>query len=198
MTPRAAAVAFAASALVATPALADSGKGYKHDYGKSHVSTAVQLDFGKGFAVTLASSDFSRGRTFRHSKYGYGNYGYQSNYRTRQLRRQAVRLCEQAVSHRSYRNGFKYVELDDVERIRQIGPQGFVVRAEFDFKGYRRGFEKDVTCTVRRGKVVDINDLPRPIGHRHASHGHSGPDFHQDGNRNTGILSGGNGRQRGR
>ena len=197
MTPRAAAVAFAASALVATPALADPGKGYQNDHGKRHTSTAVQFDIGNGLAITLASQDWAHGSHRRYSPYGYRTAGPPDRYRTMQLRREAVRLCAQAVRARSYRNGFRHVELEDVERIQQFGPAGFTVRAEFEFEGYRRDFDKDVTCTVRRGSVVDIYDLPRPPGHHSSARGHRDHDYRDYGYRNTDTPRGSDNRHRG-
>ena len=188
MTPRAAAVAFAASALVAAPALADPGHGKKHDYNKRHVSGALQVDIGNGLSVTLANGKWSHGyHGYRGYKpYGSRHYGYQDRYRVKQLRREAIHLCKRAVKREVYDRGFRGAYLEEVERVRQIGPRGFVVRAEFEFEGRRRDFDRDVTCTVRRGRVVDIDNLPRPRGYRNSNYG-----YRHDGYRGNDHLKGG-------
>ena len=199
MTPRAAAVAFAASALVAAPALADPGKGAKHDHNKRHASSALHLDVGNGLSVTLANGDWALGHNGRYGHrggHGYGSYGNRSWYQTRQLRRDAVRACAEAVRRTSNRAGFRRVYLDDVEGIRQIGPYGFKVRAEFEFEGRRRDFERDVTCTVRRGNVVNIDNMPERrgyygYGYGNQGYGYPGRDYRNDGHRGNDHLKGG-------
>ncbi len=176
MTPRAAAVAFAASALVAMPALADPGYGKQHKH-KPNVSGALQVDIGNGLSVTLANGEWNHSyRGHRgHGHYGHrghGYYGYQDRRRTKELRREAIQACKKAVRWEARDRGFRRAYFEDVERVRQIGPRGFVVRAEFEFEGRRRDFDRDVTCTVRRGRVVNIDNLPRPRGYRQSGYGY--------------------------
>lgn len=181
MTPRVATVAFAASALAAAPALADPSYGHKHDYKMSDVSAAVHLNVGNGLGITLANGGWAHHHGGWHGNRGYnrnrGYQGYQDRYHIRELRREAIRLCKQAVKYESYNSGFRNVYLDDVERVEQIGPRGFKIRAEFEFEGRRRDFDKDVTCTVRRGRVVHLDNLPRPRGYRRAGYGQRGNDY---------------------
>ena len=178
MTPRAAAVAFAASALVATPALADPGKGSKHTHNKPLINGALQVDIGDGLSLTLANGGWDHGY---YGHRGQRHYGNQDRRRLKQLRREAIRACKRAVRYEARDRGFRRVFLDDVERVRQIGPRGFVVRAEFEFEGRRRDFERDVTCTVRRGRVVDIDNLPRGRGNRHRGYGNNNYGYNNHG-----------------
>ena len=118
---------------------------------------------------------------------GNHNYGYQDRYRTRELRRDAIRACERAVRYESQSLGFHRVRLDDVERVRQIGPRGFVISAEFEFEGRRRDFERDVSCTVRRGRVVDIDNLPRRRGYRSSGYNYNNYGYNNYGYNNYGY-----------
>jgi len=158
MTPRVAAVAFAASALIAAPAFADHGKP------KVRTSAAVSVDLG-GAQITLAGGElftsyrgYGYNRGYRGNR-GYGN-GHDNRRFERQKRRTAVRACRAAVERQGYRIGFRDVDYEGTERIRKIGPNGYIVRAEFEFESRRRDFEKDVVCEVRQGRVVDIDGLP--------------------------------------
>ena len=194
MTPRAAAVAFAASALVATPALADPSHGKKHNHDQRHVSGALQVDIGNGLSVTLANGGWDHGY---YGQRGSRHYGYQDRRRLKELRREAIRACKRAVRYESRNRGFRRVYLDDVERVRQIGPRGFVVRAEFEFEGRRRDFERDVTCTVRRGRVVDISNLPRSRGNRNRGYGYNNYGHNGYGYYGNDHLKGGNSKKSG-
>lgn len=174
MTPRAAAVAFAASALAIAPAVADPGHGQKyHTHG---TSADLHLNFGNGLAVSLNGGNVALRN--HHSSYRYHDSRYRHSgydrrydrYHTKRLRREAIRACSDAVKYAARDRGFRRVHIDDVEGVRQIGPEGFRIRAEFEFEGRRRDFERDVTCTVRRGRVVDIDNLPRPRGYRHSGY----------------------------
>lgn len=149
MTPRAAAVAFAASALFAAPALAETRQDKKPS---RHVS-GIQITIGNGHGLTNVRGNTQRGLT--------GN---------KRLQRRAVQACSQAVAYKAQARGYRRANLDYVQRVRQVGPNGFLVRAEFDFKGNRRHFERDITCTVRRGQVVDIQNLPRLGKYQRASY----------------------------
>ena len=193
MTTRAAAVAFAASALFAAPALADPvKKSHKANQTERHASAAVQFDIGDGLSVTLANDNWGLASHNGHYGYGYGNNrynGYNNRQRLKKLRRRAIRSCSEAVKYAAHQRGFRRVYLEDVERVKQIGPQGFLIRAEFEFEGRRRDFDREITCEVRRGRVVDIDNLPRARGHRggndgyHDGYGPRGNDHLKGGNR---------------
>ena len=202
MTSRAAAVAFAASALAAAPAMADPAKGQYSNPGGQGIFSAVETDIDDELSFAFAEIDFALGTTSwlsNSSYYGnrntrYGRHGYQDRYHTRRLTREAVELCKCAVEEEGYRQGFRSVHLDDVENIRQIGPRGFVIRAEFEFDGRRRDFERDVTCTIRRGRVVDIDNLPRTRGRRgygYNSYGNNNYGYNNYGYNNYGQNSAG-------
>jgi len=180
INPRVAAVAFAASALIAAPAIADPS----HKRANTGSSASVHLNLGNGLAVSYASGDLAlRHHHGSYSNRGYhtGQYGYRNQ--TKQLRKQAIRACRQAVRQEARYLGFDRAKFEEVERVRQVGPRGFIVRAEFEFEGRRRDFDRDVTCEVRRGHVVDINNLPRPRGYRNSGYrndGYRGYGYHSN------------------
>ena len=185
MNSRAAAVAFAASALIVAPAFADSG--HKRVHAKNGSAVSVKVNLGSGVALKFANGNVAlRNHHGSNSRLAYNNSRFNNGRNTRQLRRNAIEACRQAVKYESRDFGFRRVYLDDVERVRQIGPNGFLVRAEFEFEGPRRDFERDVTCEVRRGRVVDIDNLPRRIASRRGNnnqYGFSNNDFQRGGSR---------------
>jgi hypothetical protein len=91
---------------------------------------------------------------------GYG-YGYNNKRRVKADRQQAARLCRAAIRKEAYNIGFRDVDFDD-RHIRQIGPRGFLVTFETEFEGRRREFERDVRCEVRRGRIVALDGVPQP------------------------------------
>ncbi|MEO1101853.1 MAG: hypothetical protein AAFW65_08405 [Pseudomonadota bacterium] len=175
MTSRVAAVALAASALIAAPAFAD--------YAKPRVGAAVTVDVGRHASLTLTSGQSHRGHVHKAHHRGGDRY-----YSDRGLRRDAIRQCRRAIRNEGYSRGFRDVDFDD-RRVRQVGPRGFVVRFETEFEGRRREFERDVRCEVRRGRIVALDGIPYPRrGHRggrdwrsydriHAGHDHGRGDY---------------------
>jgi len=161
MTFRVAAAAFAVSALFAAPAAADPVRG-----------AIVQLEpkFGANTSLVVQVGQNDRhGRNDRRD-YRVNQWG-QSEREVRGLRRDAVQACRREVVKQAYRIGYREVDFDDDRRVRQTGPYGFrVVLDDVEFEGRRRERESDVTCTVRRGHVVDIHGLPAPgrRGYQHA------------------------------
>ena len=94
----------------------------------------------------------------------------------RGLSRDAVQACRRVVAKQAYRIGYRDVDFDDDRRVRQIGPNGFrVTLDDVEFEGRRRDRERDVTCTIRHGNVVNVEGIPAP-GHRGYQHtrGHRG------------------------
>ncbi len=100
----------------------------------------------------------------KSSAYGYGyGYGY-GKQGERWERRRAARQCAGAIQRKGYRLGFRDVDFDD-RFVKQVGPKGYVVFFETEFEGRRREFERRVRCEVRRGSIVAIDVVP-PFGHR--------------------------------
>jgi hypothetical protein len=162
MTYRVAAAAFAVPALFAAPAAADSVRG-----------AIVQLEhkLGADTSLTLQVGHKNRYQRDHHDTRDYRR-GYQLNQwgqsqrEVTGLRRDAVQACRRAVAKQAYRIGYRDVDFDDDRRVRQIGPYGFRVRLDdVEFEGRRRERESDVTCTIRRSNVVDIEGIPA-AGHR--------------------------------
>ena len=168
MTPRVAALALAATPLIALPALAD-GPGQSARDGLS-------LNLGETSLYVSAGHDRWRGRHARYNEWG------QSRREVRRLRRDAVHRCAGAIRHQGYRIGFRDVDIDDDYRVRQTAPRNFRVRFEdVEFEGRRREFDRDVRCIVRHGHVVDLDGLPHR-GYRGRGHGrdHHRRDRHHD------------------
>ena len=157
MNIRVAAVALAASALIAAPAAADPVKG-------ALAQLETQLGSNTRLVVTVGHRD---SRDFRyHGRHGRAlNQWGQSPAEVRRLRRDALQQCRAEINRTAWRIGFRDVDIDDDRRIRQIGPYGFEIRYdEVEFEGRRREFERDVTCIVRRGNVTRLEGIPQP-GH---------------------------------
>ena len=170
MSPRAAALALAAPLLIAAPAFADHGKSSKHITGGVTVHTGNgALHFGVGHHG-YGSIGYSTRRS-----YGYDNYRYNDRYNNRQAKRQAIRACRRAIVNEANYLGFRDVDFDDGRYAEQIGPRGYrVTFNEVEFEGFRRDFERPVTCIVRGGdQVRDIRGIPIP-GKRGHNRRHGG------------------------
>ncbi|MFT5775353.1 MAG: hypothetical protein ACI93G_000105 [Hyphomonas sp.] len=159
MTFRVAAAAFAVPALFAAPAAADPVRG-----------AIVQLEhkLGTNTSLTLQVGHNSRDR--RDTRDYRGSYRLnqwrQSEREVSSLRRDALQACRRAVAKQAYRIGYRDVDFDDDSRVRQTGPYDFRVRLDdVEFEARRRERESDVTCSVRRGYVVNIEGIPA-AGHR--------------------------------
>ena len=165
MTPRVAALAFAALPLTPAPALAD-----RPARSAPAASAGLEVSLGETASLyVLAGHEHDRWRG-RHGRAYRSNPWGQSRWQVRRLKRDALQRCSAAIERRGYRFGFRDVDIDDDFRIRQLGPRGFRIRFdEVEFEGRRREFERDVTCTVRHGHVVSVDGLPQP-GRRGYSH----------------------------
>lgn len=155
MTLRVTAAAIAASVLLAAPAAADSVR-----RAIAKVETRLGADTSLILAVGSSNHDHYRphGQDYRR---GLNQWG-QTDREVRDLSRDAVQACRQAVRFEGRRLGFREVEFDDGHRVRQIGPRGFLVTfREVEFESRRREVETRVSCEVRRGSVVDLEGLPR-------------------------------------
>ena len=157
MKSRAAALALAAPLLFAAPALADHGPSGKHIAGGVSVQTGNgTLQFGIGPQGYASIGYSTRDR--------YGHYGHRDYYRgDRQAKRQAIRACRRAIRDEAHYLGFRDVDFEHGRYAEQIGPRGYrVTFNEVEFEGYRRDFERPVTCIVRRGdQVRDIWGIPQ-------------------------------------
>ncbi|HIG23678.1 MAG TPA: hypothetical protein EYG02_14200 [Henriciella marina] len=155
MKNRVAALALAALPLTAAPAFADEAP-----HRSATAFSGAFLSVADASFYISVGNDRWRGRDGRY--YSNDRYG-QRPWQTRQLRRDAVRQCAAVIQRQGYRAGFRDVDIDNDLRVRQIGPQGFVVRFDdVEFEGRRREFYRDVSCTVRRGQVVQVAGLPEP------------------------------------
>ena len=155
MNNRVAALALAALPLTAAPAFADEAP----HRDATAISGALLSVADASFYISVGN-DRWRGRAGRY--YSNDRYG-QRPWKTRQLRRDAVRQCAGVIQRQGYRAGFRDVDIDNDLRVRQIGPRGFVVRFnDVEFEGRRREFYPDVRCTVRRGNVTELAGLPEP------------------------------------
>jgi len=156
MTPRAAALAFAAPLLLATPAFAD-----QESSKRIGATISVQTDNG-GFYINTGSSRYANnGYNRRHHNYRVNEYG-QTRAEVRRLKSRAVRACRRAIVNQAHAVGFRDVDFDDGRRAHQIGPHGFrVTFNEVEFESRRRDKERRVTCMVRRGdQVRNIEGIP--------------------------------------
>ncbi len=144
-------VALAAPALFILPAAADTRSVAK-------VETLLGSDTRLTLSIGSGYDDHRRGDYRR----GLNQYG-QTDREVRQLSRDAVQACRQAVRYEARQLGYREVDIDDDQRVRQIGPRGFFVTLdEVEFEGRRRDVETRVSCEIRRGSVVSVEGIPRP------------------------------------
>ncbi len=181
MTLRVAAVAMAASALFAAPAMADKGN-------RGSNAELAGGPYGYGQKANEHCKGDARRQYERHSRYGDDRRASRQDYHDRDMRYshdrygpserreriRAVRQCRSAIADKAWRVGFRDVDFDDDRRVHRVGPAGFNVRFdEVEFEGRRRVIERSVTCTIRRGQVVDI-DWSDPYGSRYSQYGRKG------------------------
>jgi len=148
MTYRVAAAAFAVPALFAAPAAADPVRG-----------AIVQLEQKLGTNTSLTLQVGHNSRDYRRG-YQLNQWG-QSQRVVSGLRQDALQACRRAVAKQAYHIGYRDVDFDDDRRVRQTGAHDFrVVLDDVEFEARRRDRERDVTCTIRRGHVVNIQGIP--------------------------------------
>ncbi|WP_291203400.1 hypothetical protein [Hyphomonas sp.] len=150
----AAVAALAAPALLTLPAVADT---------RSLATIETRLGDSTTLTLALGSGGYdpyrSRGWDYRHL-----NYWGQTEREANALRREAVQACAQAVRYESRLLGYYDVDIDDDRRTEQVSRQGFVVHFDdVEFEGRRHNVETWVTCEVRKGRVTEIDGLPRPV-----------------------------------
>ena len=150
----AAVVALAAPVLLAAPAAADT---------RSVARIETRISDTTTLTLALGSSGYDSYR-YRGPDYGrdYNHWG-QSEREVRELTRDAVQACRQAVRYEARQLGFRDVEFDDDRHVRQVGPFGFrVTFEEVEFESRGRDRETSVFCEVRRGEVIALDGVPRP------------------------------------
>ena len=152
---RVVAVALAASALIAAPAVADPVRG-----------TIARLETGLGSNTSLVVQLGARNaHDFRYQgrrSYAVNQWG-QSRREVQQLRQNALRECRAEIGRVAWRIGYRDVDFDDDRRIRQIAPYGFrITYDDVEFEGRRREYERDVSCVVRRGDVTRLEGISEP------------------------------------
>lgn len=182
MKTRVAALAFAALPLTAAPAFAEDA-GYRAQTAFS----GAMLSVGDASFYISVGGDRWRGRDGRY--YTNDRYG-QRPWETRQLRRDAVRQCAAAIQRQGYRAGFRDVDIDNDLRVSQTARNAFRVRFDdVEFEGRRREVYRDVTCTVRRGSVVELAGLPEPGRRGHNDRWDRRGDRHDYGRRDYSSYS---------
>lgn len=150
MRSGAAALALAASALFALPAAADSPAA------QARVTTRVA-----GTSALFVQVGFD-GRDYRPVTYSARGSApaYRMN-ETDRLGRKAIQICRSSIQREARRRGYRDVDFDSRAWAQQIGPAGYKVRfREVEFEGRRHDVERSVSCTVRQGRVSDIDGLP--------------------------------------
>jgi hypothetical protein len=152
----AAVVALAAPALLTLPAQADTRGALAQVETRISDNTTLTLSLG---GSTYDAAYRARGSDYRR---GLNQYG-QTDREVRDLTRDALQACRQAVRTEGRRMGYRDVDFDRDQRVRQIGRYGFYVTFdEVEFESKKRDRETRVSCEVRRGDVVSIEGIPRP------------------------------------
>ncbi|MEQ9507230.1 MAG: hypothetical protein RLO80_13290 [Hyphomonas sp.] len=152
----AAVVALAAPALLTLPAQADTRGALAQVETRIGDNTTLTLSLG---GSTYDASYRSRGSDYRR---GLNQWG-QTDREVRDLTRDALQACRQAVRTEGRRMGYRDIDFDDDQRVRQTGRYGFYVTFdEVEFEGRKRDRESRVTCDVRRGYVESVSGIPRP------------------------------------
>lgn len=157
----AAVVALAAPALFTLPAAADTRSVAK-------IETLLGSDTTLTLAIVSGYDDRRGGAGYRR---GLNQYG-QADWEVRELSRHAVKACRKGVRYEARQLGYRDVDIDDDQRVRQIGPRSFFVTLdEIEFEGRRRDLETRVSCEIRRGSVVSIEGIPHPYKGKPPSYG---------------------------
>ncbi|WP_321489962.1 hypothetical protein [uncultured Hyphomonas sp.] len=149
MTSGAAVVAFAASSLLALPAAADSPP----------VRAAIAAGIGDNSTLFI---EVGHGSDYRPAAYSYRGAarGYAPRYRDR-MSREAIQACRSGIKSEARRLGYRDVDFDSRAWAQPFGRRGYTIRfREVEFESRRHDFERSVSCTVRNGRVTDIQGLP--------------------------------------
>ena len=148
----AAVAALAAPAFFTLPAAADTRT-------VARVETLPGSDTKLTLSIGSVYDDDRRRGGYRP---GLNQYG-QTEWEVRELSRDAVKACRQAVRYETRQLGYRNVEIDDDLYVGQIGPRGFFVTLdEVRFEGRRRDVETRVSCEIRRSSVISVEGIPYP------------------------------------
>ena len=175
----------AVGAAVLVSAAAPANAQYYRDRDRGGVSAGEVIAgvaiLGGLAAVIAAASDNDdrydrryndpRYRTNGYPTGGYYNDGYNNGYYRGSSRynqgQQVIQQCIQAAQYegRRYGSDVRVTQIDDVDRIRRgVRVRGDIVVNEYDRRGnrwgnrYRNNYDRgSFTCTVQRGRVVDVN-----------------------------------------
>ncbi len=152
----AAVVALAAPALFTLPAQADTRGAI--------AKVETRIGDNTTFTLALGGSAYDAAYRPRGSDYRRGlNQWGQTDREVRDLSRDALQACRQAVRTEARRMGYRDVDFDDDQRVRQTARYGFVVRFdEVEFESRRRDVETRVSCDVRKGRVTSVSGIPHP------------------------------------
>ncbi len=104
--------------------------------------------------------DWNRGHGDRDWRNGHGDRFEL----TRRERRQVINQCERAADDRadwSTRRGRAHTEFVGRPYVRQFGPAGYEVEGAVRISTRRGSNIVPVECTIRRGRVVDLDMNPR-------------------------------------
>ena len=149
MTSGAAAVAFAASSLLALPAAADSPP----------VRAAIATNTGDNSTLFIEVGHGNDYRPAAYSSRGAAR-GYAPHYRDR-MSREAIQACRSGIKYEARRLGYRDVDFDSRAWAQPFGRRGYTIRfREVEFESRRHDFERSVSCTVRNGRVTDIQGMP--------------------------------------
>ena len=160
MTYGVAAVALAASALIALPAAADAPAV------RAGIATSL------GHNSTLFIEIGHGGTDYRPASYSYGHDRGRGYSQADRRSRDAIQACRAGIRHEARRIGFRDVDFDSRAWAQRIGRGDYQVRfREVEFEGRRREFERSVTCTVRNGRVTWIDGMPRGGGSLYTDRG---------------------------
>ncbi len=168
MPLRVAAVALAASALIATPAAADPLREVIEQ-----AAAEANLIGGEDEHRRRGGDDeWRRGGDDDWRRDDDGRYGdrrgprlnrFGQTYReAERLRRDAVNACSYAVEGVAWRGRVQSVRYDDRDYIHQYNRNGVTVRFDNVEFRTRYGYEdRTITCVYDRGEVVRLDGLPR-------------------------------------
>ena len=106
------------------------------------------------------------GSDYRPAAYSYRGAmrGYVPNAADR-MSREAIRACRAGIRQEARRLGYRDVDFDSRAWAQPLRGGGFTVRfREVEFEGRRHDIEARISCTVRHGRIVDVDGIPRRTG----------------------------------
>ncbi len=156
MKPGVAAVALAASALLAAPASAE-----KVTYNAFGVEA---LDLRVGGDIVHRVDNRGRGRGHGHGP-ALNRFG-QTPYEAQRLAEKAIYECSCQLELDAGYLGYRHAAFRHAPYVEQIGPYGFIVKADAVLHAGRRSTSQPYECVVRQGQIARASDLyPVSYGH---------------------------------